>query len=641
MSRFSPENVRAWRAGFRPRAEDPELTCSRTRLVFIVIAVLAALTLVGVRTVMLQGIDGARYTEMASNQHVRRTVLPSGRGDILDRRGHTLALSHNVPSVFANPQEIEDPVGVASDILDVLEDRVDADHLPDLDTLVERLSGDDRQFAWVARKIPDDLAEDIRDLDLEGIYLTEESERRYPSGTLAASLLGYVDIDNKGLAGIELSLDDRLQGEPGELVSEKDPRGRAIPTGTWQLEPAEPGENIKLTIDTAIQYEAEAALDEALELYDAKSGVAAVMDPATGDVLAFANRPTFDPNEPGESTASGRGAWGVGDVFEPGSTSKVVTLAAALEEGVVSQDSPINVPSRIEVWDRTFTDSESHGETTLSVEEVIARSSNVGTIQIAAALGATRLGEYLDRFGYGRRTGIELPAESRGITKDPERWDGPDVASIAIGMTVAVTPLQMLRVLGVIANGGIMVEPRLVASTITDGEEHRADRPEPVRVVSPETAGAVGQILTSVVSGGTAPEAAVPGYTVAGKTGTSRKLREDGQGYDSSRHVASFVGFAPAEAPRAVVLVVLDEPTPSYGGKTAAPTFSRIMSFTMRALQVEPSPTPQEITGPPRLPRPDNSVVSLKPPTPSLERRAAEEAAREAEADAEAGGGGQ
>ncbi|MCE7883155.1 MAG: penicillin-binding protein 2 [Actinobacteria bacterium ATB1] len=624
MARSGVEGFRAWRARIRPRTDEKDLSISRSRVAIVVVVVLGALVVVGARTVMLQGLDGAKYTEMASNQHVRRTVLPSGRGAILDRRGRTLALSHDAQSLFANPQEIDDPVGTTADLLTVLEGRVEPERLPESDTLVDRLSDESRQFVWVARKVPPDLAEEVRGLEIEGVYVTDEPERRYPSGPLAASVLGYVDIDNKGLAGLEASLDGLLRGEPGELISEKDPRGRAIPTGTWRLEPAEPGADVKLTIDTAIQYEAEAALDEALELYKAKSGVAAVMDPRTGDILAFANRPTFDPNDPGEYSASGRGAWGVGDVFEPGSTSKVVTLAAAIEEGVVTPDSPVNVPSRIEVWDRTFTDSESHGETTLTVEEVIARSSNVGTIQIAAALGATKLSTYLQRFGYGVKTGIELPAESRGITKEPERWDGPDVASIAIGHTVAVTPLQMLRVLGTIANGGVMVEPRLVESTIVNGEEHRTDRPEGTVVVSPSTAATVGGILTSVVSRGTAPEAAVPGYTVAGKTGTSRKLREDGRGYDSSRHVASFVGFAPVEDPRAVVLVVLDEPTPSYGGKTAAPTFSRIMSFTMRSLHVAPSPTPQEIGKPRSLPRNDNSVVRIKPPTPSLERRAAE-----------------
>lgn len=624
MARSGVEGFRAWRARIRPRTDEKDLSISRSRVAIVVVVVLGALVVVGARTVMLQGLDGAKYTEMASNQHVRRTVLPSGRGAILDRRGRTLALSHDAQSLFANPQEIDDPVGTTADLLTVLEGRVEPERLPESDTLVDRLSDESRQFVWVARKVPPDLAEEVRGLEIEGVYVTDEPERRYPSGPLAASVLGYVDIDNKGLAGLEASLDGLLRGEPGELISEKDPRGRAIPTGTWRLEPAEPGADVKLTIDTAIQYEAEAALDEALELYKAKSGVAAVMDPRTGDILAFANRPTFDPNDPGEYSASGRGAWGVGDVFEPGSTSKVVTLAAAIEEGVVTPDSPVNVPSRIEVWDRTFTDSESHGETTLTVEEVIARSSNVGTIQIAAALGATKLSTYLQRFGYGVKTGIELPAESRGITKEPERWDGPDVASIAIGHTVAVTPLQMLRVLGTIANGGVMVEPRLVESTIVNGEEHRTDRPEGTVVVSPSTAATVGGILTSVVSRGTAPEAAVPGYTVAGKTGTSRKLREDGRGYDSSRHVASFVGFAPVEDPRAVVLVVLDEPTPSYGGKTAAPTFSRIMSFTMRSLHVAPSPTPQEIDKPRSLPRNDNSVVRIKPPTPSLERRAAE-----------------
>lgn len=624
MARSGVEGFRAWRARIRPRTDEKDLSISRSRVAIVVVVVLGALVVVGARTVMLQGLDGAKYTEMASNQHVRRTVLPSGRGAILDRRGRTLALSHDAQSLFANPQEIDDPVGTTADLLTVLEGRVEPERLPESDTLVDRLSDESRQFVWVARKVPPDLSEEVRGLEIEGVYVTDEPERRYPSGPLAASVLGYVDIDNKGLAGLEASLDGLLRGEPGELISEKDPRGRAIPTGTWRLEPAEPGADVKLTIDTAIQYEAEAALDEALELYKAKSGVAAVMDPRTGDILAFANRPTFDPNDPGEYSASGRGAWGVGDVFEPGSTSKVVTLAAAIEEGVVTPDSPVNVPSRIEVWDRTFTDSESHGETTLTVEEVIARSSNVGTIQIAAALGATKLSTYLQRFGYGVKTGIELPAESRGITKEPERWDGPDVASIAIGHTVAVTPLQMLRVLGTIANGGVMVEPRLVESTIVNGEEHRTDRPEGTVVVSPSTAATVGGILTSVVSRGTAPEAAVPGYTVAGKTGTSRKLREDGRGYDSSRHVASFVGFAPVEDPRAVVLVVLDEPTPSYGGKTAAPTFSRIMSFTMRSLHVAPSPTPQEIDKPRSLPRNDNSVVRIKPPTPSLERRAAE-----------------
>lgn len=594
------------RSGRRIAKGELRRQSSRRLAVFAVVSALAFAVVV-VKVVDLQAISRDDLTGKGDAQRIDRTEITPRRGDILDRHGHALAVSVDVSSVYATPRDVDDPGGAARALAPVL-GMAEAD-------LHDKLSSG-KGFVWLRRKIDDQTAQHVKDLHLGGIGLVSEADRRYPSGALAASVLGFADIDNKGLAGIEQRFDDQLRGAPGEIVIERDPQGRAIPSGERSVDPGRPGTNVQLTIDSAIQHESESALADAVAKYHAKGGVAAVMDPRTGDVLAYATAPSFDPNDPGKSQPGARRAWGVGDVFEPGSTSKVVTIAAALEEGAVTPQTQLTVPDHIQIWDRTLADDETHPPISMSVPQIIAQSSNVGTIKIAMTLNASRLDEWLRRFGYGTKTGIELPAESRGIYADRKNWSGVSVASFAIGQGIAVTPLQMLRVYGVIANGGMLVEPRLVAGTDDLDGFSAADTPVPVRVVSPQTAATMRDMLTGVVSEGTGAKAAVDGYTVGGKTGTARKPKIDGSGYYQDKHVASFIGMAPAQDPQVVVLVALDEPDQVYGGLTAAPTFSRITAFAMRVLRVPPSPQPQEIKGPPHYKGGGGSMETYKPPTP-------------------------
>lgn len=607
------------------------------RLGALVVVVAVFVALLALRLVQLQVLDHDRYATVAKAQHTRQSVLPAGRGSILDREGRALAVSSAAPTLMADREEvarsIDDTFDAAAQLTAALADDPTPRNRVDMATLQRRLSppeaaGGERpgRFVVLARKVSAATAAKVEALGLDekAVYFDEEPQRRYPSGSLAAAVLGHTDIDHNGKAGVEQTLDGELTGRAGQLVRERDSKGRSIPTDAYKLRPARAGDDVQLTIDTAIQSEAEAALADGISRYDAKGGVAIVMDPRTGDVLAYASNPTYDPNRPWAASPEQRRIWGVSDVFEPGSTSKMVTMAAALETGVVTPDTPMVVPDRIRVWDREFKDSDPHGPTRLSARQVMAVSSNVGTIDMATKVGSTRLSEYLDRFGYGRKTGVELPAESRGIVKDPMRWNGPDIASISIGHTVAVTPLQMVRAFGVIANDGRMVEPRLVSSRGVGDDRVAVPRPDPIQVVRPETAVTMRDVLTSVVTEGTAALAAVPGHAVAGKTGTSRKPRADGSGYDEDRHVASFVGMLPAEAPRVVIAVVLDEPDLSYGGLTAAPVFSRLAAFTMRELRVPPNPQAVAPGKPISLAGGTSRAAGpIKPRTPSQERRAA------------------
>ncbi len=566
----------------RSQAEFAERAGKRLRVVAVLFVVAAVA--VTIRLVTLQGVEAEHYDQLAADQQVRAVEIPAPRGRILDRRGNPLAVSVETASVFANPREMQ-AAGETARAATLLSGILGVDAA----TLDQRFAKD-LGFVWVARKISDDQENSVRNLTLPGVYFVDEPDRVYPSGALGASIVGFTDIDNKGLAGLEAAYDETLTGEPGKILSEKDPAGRAIPAGQYEHVAAQAGSELTLTIESAIQHEAETALADAMEQFNAKRGVVAVLDPANGDVLAFANMPTYDPNNPGAADADARAPWGVGNVFEPGSTSKIVTISAALEAGVVTPGTVQTVPDTITIYDKTFRDSSEHATAAWSTRDIIAKSSNVGTIMTARLLGEDKLDEYMQRFGYGRKTGIELPAESSGIVRDRADWSGTDLGALAIGHSVAVTPMQMLRAFGAIANDGEMHEPRIVKSITESGNEQAAPRPEPTRVISAETAEMMQDMLRGVVSeGGTATRAAIDGYDVAGKTGTARKLLENGRGYDASRHIGSFIGFAPATDPAAVIAVVLDEPKPAYGGLSAAPTFARVMEFVLRHLRVPPS----------------------------------------------------
>lgn len=527
---------------------------------------------VATRMFWLQILDSEKLTEMAADQRRRTMVIPAQRGSILASDGTELAISVDAHAVYADPGQVVDPGRAAQALAPILGMQVG--------DLLERLTRD-AGFVYLARKVNEPVAAQVRALRLRGIHLLPESKRIYPAGSLAAQVVGFVGAENEGLGGLESKYDDVLAGREGTVMIERDPLGRRIPVGESSIQQAERGRDLVLTIDRQIQYEAEAALARATDRWGAQGGTIVVLEPSTGHVLAMANSPTFDPNDLDSSEAAERRNRAVTDVFEPGSVSKMITAAAALESRVTSPAESMRVADRLKIGPKVFQDSHVHPVQNLSFAEVIQTSSNVGTIQVAQRLGEQRLYDYLRRFGFGRRTGIDFPAEAAGILPEPSEWWATSLGTISIGQGVAATPIQVARAYATLANGGWEVEPTLIRSTIgADGVAVEPERPAPQRVISQESARQVTDILVGVTESrlGTGNAAQVPGYRVAGKTGTAQKASEGGY----SGYMASFAGFAPADNPRLVVSVVLDDPTPIFAGETAAVTFREIMEFGLR-----------------------------------------------------------
>ena len=543
---------------------------------------LAGSGVVAGRLFWLQVMDSSRMSAMAAEQRLRTLTLPAHRGSILAADGTELAISMDTQTVYASPREIKDPMAAAQALAPIL--------AIDTGKLQARLTGDSG-FVYVARRQDPEIAEQVKELKIPGIGLIPEPKRFYPSGPLASQVLGFVGDENKGLAGLENSCDDVLTGRPGKAVTERDPAGRIIPVGESSVQEAVEGNDLVLTIDKQIQYEAEAALARAVKAYSANGGTVIVMSPETGDILAMANNPTFNPNDLKASTAATRKNGAVVDVMEPGSVSKMVTAAAALENGVTTPTEMMRVDDELRIGSKTFKDSHPHPVQNLTFSQVIQSSSNVGTIKVAERLGKQGLYDYLGRFGYGRKTGLGFPGESAGILPKPDKWWQTSLGTIAIGQGVAVTPLQMARAYATLANDGVEVQPNLILATVdAEGKKHYAKRSRGDRVIESETAKAITDMLVGVTAGsaGTGSAAAIPGYRVAGKTGTAQKPRIGAAGY--SGYMASFVGFAPAENPKLVVAVVLDDPQPILAGETAAYTFTEVMQFSLRRLGAEVAP---------------------------------------------------
>ncbi len=538
---------------------------------------LAMFALVGVRLVDVQARDRKHYEQLGLNQRVRTVTLPAERGSIFDRNGNDLALSVSRSSVWADPRVIEDPHDYAAQLAPLV--GVDAA------TLEARFSDKDLAFVYVARQVEKNVAAQVEALDLPGVGFVPESKRYYPAEPLAAPLLGWVGIDNNGLGGLEAGSEAVLAGTAGHMEVEQDARGRALPDGEHRVRAAERGADLVLTIDESLQFEAERVLTEEVDIAKAKGGMVVIADVRTGDVLAMATvdgATTDVPAHPASAAAHNRP---LTDVFEPGSTAKVVTIAAALEAGIVSPSTVFNVPSKIVVDGEDFADVSSH-PSSLTVADIVRYSSNVGTILVANQLGSTRFDAALRSFGFGAPTGLGFPGEASGILLPVEQYNATSLASMPVGSGIAVTAMQMLDVYLTIANDGVARAPRLVAATIdSEGERHETPLGATRRVVSAETARSMRTMLEAVVSSGTGTKAQISGYRVGGKTGTARKPPYDTPPY---KYVASFAGFAPVDSPRLAAIVVLDEPSNSYsGGQVAAPVFARIMQY---ALAVEHVP---------------------------------------------------
>lgn len=577
-----PARERSARRTRAARTKKRTIARSQVRLITLFVLVILAFGGMAVRLVQVQILQGDRFQALAAEQRERDIEIPARRGTIFDRNGEPLGISVDLNMVYTDPAWVEDPKATAIQIAKVL--KLDPEEVEA--KLRGSVPGD--RFEYLARQVLPKTAKKIEALDLPGIYMKTEPKRYYPGGRLASHVLGFVNVDGTVRAGIESQYQKILRGEPGHLTLEQDPTGRALPQAEFEERYAKPGRELFLTIDKDLQHFTELALAEAADTYRAKSGTAIIMHVGSGEILAMANFPDFDPNHPGQAPVEAQRNLAVTDMYEPGSAFKIVTMSAAIEEGVVTPKSKFVVPDAFQYLDRVFNDSHSHPTETMTVAEILEDSSNVGTIKVGLELGDAKLDEWVRRFGFGSKTGLDFPGETAGITLPPESWSGTTVATVPIGQGIAATPLQMVTAYAALANDGVITEPKLVHATMgSTGRTKASVAAAQRRVISEKTANTMRRLLVRVVDTGTGVEAQIPGYKIAGKTGTAQKPLPGG-GYGSS-YIASFAGFAPAKDPVIAAIVVLDNPQPIWGGLTAAPTFRNIVEYALRHLGATPS----------------------------------------------------
>jgi cell division protein FtsI/penicillin-binding protein 2 len=588
--------------GHGPRAR-------RARLVLLIVAVGAGLLAIAGRCAHLQVIRAPELLDQARSQQEKTITLDPPRGPILDRNGRELAVSLDVDSAFAEPAEVADPAVAARRLAPVV-------GVPAAD-LRERLSSD-RRFVWIKRKITPDLRKKIAALGIRGIGFVRESRRYYPKRTLAAHLIGACGMDNQGLDGLEFMYDSAIRGTPGRLVSLRDGRGGRV-LDREQKEPT-PGAGLSLTVDEVIQYTVERALDDLMATTGAEGATVVVLRPQTGEILALGSRPTFDPNAYAEARETARRDRATTDYYEPGSTFKIVTAAAALDSGRVRPQEVIWCENgSITVAKHRFKEDRlPYGNLTFT--EVLAKSSNVGAIKVAQRLQPSEFISYIRDFGFGHKTGIDLPGESPGVLRDVTEWSGLSQASMAMGQEIGVTTLQLTAMLGAVANDGVWVRPRVVRTLLPaqsgrapapfdatsapseadigaalgeappgGGTGKRAEAVESRRVISESTARSLRAMLQAVTTEGTGKAASIPGYTVGGKTGTAQKADQTGH-YAHGKYVSWFAGFVPAGRPALAIVVMVDEPRGAkfHGGDVAAPVFARVAQPTLMYLKVPP-----------------------------------------------------
>ncbi len=563
----------------------------RVRIAALSLCTLAAAGIVLQRAWKVQVTEAEAVLARAPRRDRITVTLQPRRGTIYDRSGHELAVSLQADSVFADPWSLvrsgADPRVVARRLVDLLGG--------DVKELAHRLAQSRRRFVWVRRHVTPRQARAVRAARLPGVGLRKEARRYYPNRELAAHLVGFVDRDGKGLEGLELTFDELLRGRPRRVEALRDARRRVVFSEALLRRDPELGADLYLTIDRRIQHIAERELQLAVRTFEARGGSVVVLDPRNGEVLAMANAPRFNPNQRRGLRPSAWRNRAVTDRFEPGSTIKPFTVAAALAAGVARPDERIDTEGGLlRIGEDVVRDSHRHG--VLSLTEVLAYSSNVAVAKLAQRLGKARLYRALRRFGFGRRTGVPLPGEAAGILRHHRKWYELDAASIAFGQGMSVTTVQLALAMAALANGGRLLEPILVRRVVRpDGSVAQQGRPTLRRRVVPRgVARLLADMLTTVTGPeGTAPQAAVEGFLVAGKTGTAQKADYVRGGYARDKWVASFVGFVPADRPRIVVAVVLDEPVVAHaGGVVAAPVFRRIASATLRHLGVAPRAAP-------------------------------------------------
>jgi cell division protein FtsI (penicillin-binding protein 3) len=549
------------------------------RINLAALALMLGLGLIAYRLFDLQVVKADRFRGIAEEQRYHLTDLEPHRGCILDRDGEVLAISKEAYSIYATPYLVEDAQLSAAELSLVLQ--------RPRQELEEKLRSPGG-FVYIERKVSPEIAEEIEALKLAGIGLEKESKRYYPQGSLAAQVIGFVGMDNVGLSGLELQYDPDLAGEAGEAGVEYDPRGEPIPGVTEVMKSPVDGCDIQLTIDSEIQFKLQEQLIASVQESGAKSGSGLVMDCRTGEILAMAVAPDFDLNlfylVPAEITRTQP----VTDAFEPGSVLKILTAMASLQEQVVTPGSVINVPPTIQIADYEFTDDHPMPKSDLTFTEVIAYSSNIGTIKTAQALGKEALSAYIAASGLGEKTGVDFPGENAGVVLDLENWSLTSLPTIAIGQGITVTPLQLAVLTAAVANGGTKVTPHfLMRRMYTDNEMEEYEPATGEQIISENGAASLRYILEEVVRMGTGTRAAMTLYNCAGKTGTA--MKPDPAGGYREAYIATFAGLAPSENPRLVTVITLDEPATMYGGLAAAPCFSQVMEFALQHLQVVPS----------------------------------------------------
>jgi cell division protein FtsI (penicillin-binding protein 3) len=542
---------------------------------FLVLLVVAA-----GRTVYLGVVRGSTLRRAASSEQLTEEAVTAQRGTIMDRNGVDLAVSEPAQEISADPYLVTDPLGAARRL---------APLLGQMQSSVLTKLSERRGFVYLARALPEKTAQAVLALKIAGVTGTPVMRRVYPRGTLAAQLLGVVGSEGKGLAGLEYSRNSLLAGRSGERRVVSDAIGQ--PVSISETRRVQPGESLSLTLDANIQQRTEDVLAAVARVFAPKDATAIVMDPRSGAILALANWPQVDVNDPSayspEAMANAMEDRAVGFDYEPGSTFKAVTVSGALEAGLITPSTPFNIPDQIQVAEKTIHDDTEHPEETLTTAQILARSSNVGAIKIGALEGASRFNEWVHRFGFGEPTGVDLPGEEKGVTLPLSEYSGSSMGNLPIGQGELVTPMQMATAYAVIANGGILRPPHIVRTI--DGRP--APEPAGHRVISPTTAAELRHMLKGVLGPeGTASEVSIPGYELAGKTGTASKIDPATGEYSKTAYVASFIGFAPANDPKLLCALVVDEPSSGsiYGGTVAAPAFGQIMSFALPYLGIAP-----------------------------------------------------
>jgi len=523
------------------------------------------------RAFWLQGVQGSKLASEAVSQQTEVVTVPGLRGDLLDRRGNKLAASEDAATIYATPYQVKNPPQAAAQLAPILKQPKGQ--------VLEALSAEGG-FSYVAQKVDLSTVAKVEALDLEGIGELPDTRRTYPQGEMAGQVIGAVGSKNQGLTGLEMGEEEVLGGSDGERRIVNDALGQAIRMET--VKEAEDGEDIELTLDPVIQQKTEEVLNGVGETYAPTGATAIVVDPRSSQVLAMANWPPVNPEDLSEVSNEDLMNKATGFNYEPGSTFKAFTVAAALEEKLVTPTTEFVLPPTIQVADRTIKDAEERGTETMSVGRILAQSSNVGAVTIGEKVGATKFSKWIDKFGFGKPTGIQFPNEESGIVPKLDEYSGSTIGNLPMGQGLAVTPIQMVEGYTAIANGGMLKPPQLVKRV---GEE-KINEPKGKRVISSQVAGEIREMLEGVLApGGTASEVSVPGYSLAGKTGTAQ-VAENG-GYSETKYIASFIGFAPAQNPQLLAAVIVNEPQGEiYGGSVAAPAFGQIAEFALPYLGV-------------------------------------------------------